>query len=149
MTSPAPQATAPNTVGITRFFTDPGFDFVTRSMIGYAAQGVMDVGQVFATNARVRDGDADSWYAAWRATAEKFHGQASASLTAGHTATAHRQFLSASVSFCLRRLRAGNRFRRWTDGPHHLCASLCPADGMLGGARRHVGWANRAHRRAL
>jgi hypothetical protein len=99
MTSPAPQSTAPNTVGITGFFTDPGFDFVTRSMIGYAAQGVMDIGQVFATIARVRDGDADSWYAAWRATAEKLHGLAKASLTAGHTATAHRQFLSASEGY--------------------------------------------------
>jgi hypothetical protein len=28
---PAAQATAPNTVGITGFFTDPGFDFVTGS----------------------------------------------------------------------------------------------------------------------
>ena len=43
--SPAPQTTTPNTVGISGFFTDPGFDFVTRSMIGYAAQGVMDVGR--------------------------------------------------------------------------------------------------------
>jgi len=49
MTSPTPKTMAPNTTSISGFFTDPGFDLVTRSMIGYAAQGVMDVGQVFAS----------------------------------------------------------------------------------------------------
>jgi hypothetical protein len=90
---------APNAIGTTGFFKDPGFDFITRSMIGYAAQGVMDVGQVFATIAGVKDGDADSWYAAWRRTAEKLHAQAKASQLARHTATAHRQFLAASEAY--------------------------------------------------
>jgi hypothetical protein len=93
------QTAAPNAIGINGFFADKGFDFLTRSMIGYAAQGVMDVGQVFATIARIKDGDADSWYAAWRATAEKLHAQAKASLAAGHTETAHRQFLAASEGY--------------------------------------------------
>jgi hypothetical protein len=99
MTDQISQTTTPNSISISGFFSDPGFDFVTRSMIGYAAQGVMDVGQVFATIARVKDGDADSWYAAWRQTAEKLHGQAKASLAAGHIATAHRQFLAASEGY--------------------------------------------------
>lgn len=90
---------ASNAIGITGFFKDPGFDFITRSMIGYAAQGVMDIGQVFATIAGVGDGDADSWYAAWRKTAEKLRAQAKASLSAGYTATAHRQFLAASEGY--------------------------------------------------
>jgi hypothetical protein len=89
----------PNAIGKTGFFKDTGFDFVTRSMIGYAAQGVMDVGQVFATIADVVDGDADSWYAAWRKTAEKLHAQAKESLSAGHIATAHRRFLAASEGY--------------------------------------------------
>ena len=99
MTAPVPQKMAPNTIGISGFFTDPGFDFVTRSMIGYAGQGVMDVGQVFATIARIKDGDADSWYAAWRKTADKLHGQAKASLATGNAVTAHRQFLAASEGY--------------------------------------------------
>ncbi|MGD0302385.1 MAG: dipeptidyl aminopeptidase [Bryobacteraceae bacterium] len=99
MSTSITQPAAPNTIGISGFFTDAGFDFVTRSMIGYAAQGVMDVGQVFATIARITDGNADSWYTAWRATAEKLHGQAKASLAAGHTATAHRRFLAASEGY--------------------------------------------------
>jgi hypothetical protein len=68
-------------------------------MIGYAAQGVMDVGQVFATIARVKDGSADSWYAAWRETAEKLHSQAKASFAVGHTASAHRRFLAACEGY--------------------------------------------------
>jgi len=91
MTSSAPQPTTPNAISITGFFTDSGFDFVTRSMIGYAAQGVMDVGQVFATIARITDGSADSWYAAWRETAEKLRGQAKASMA---TPDARRHFES-------------------------------------------------------
>jgi hypothetical protein len=94
-----PKTIAPNAISVSGFFTDGGFDFVTRSMIGYAAQGVMDVGQVFATIARVKDGDADSWYAAWYATGEKLHAQAKASLAVGHTESAHRRFLAASEAF--------------------------------------------------
>jgi hypothetical protein len=90
---------APNTVGVTGFYVDRSYDYVARCMIGYSAQGVMDIGTVFATLARTKDGDADSWYAAWRATAERLHGMASANLDAGHTETAHKLFLSASEAY--------------------------------------------------
>jgi hypothetical protein len=99
MTDLASTKAAPNTVGVTGFYADHGYDYVTRCMIGYAAQGVMDIGQVFATIARTKDGDADSWYAAWRATADAFYQQATERLAAGHTETAHRLFLSASEGY--------------------------------------------------
>ena len=89
----------PNMAAVNGFFTDDGFDFLTRMAIGYAAQGVFDVGQVSATVARVSDGDADSWYRAWRQTAEKLHTRATAGLVAGHTETAHRLFLAAAESY--------------------------------------------------
>jgi hypothetical protein len=81
------------------FFTDPDFDFTTRCVIGYAAQGVLDVGEVFATIALIEDGNADSWYAAWRATADKLHARASGTLAAGNPLTASRQFLAAAESY--------------------------------------------------
>lgn len=99
MSDPTKKTTAPNAISLNGFFSDPGFDFVTRSMIGYAGQGVMDIGQVFATIARITDGDADSWYTAWRSLAEKLHVQAKASLAASHRETAHRLFLSASEGY--------------------------------------------------
>jgi hypothetical protein len=99
MNNPDDQTVTPNSIITTGSCSDPGFDFVTRSTIGYAAQGVMDIGQVFATISRVKDGDADSLYAAGRTTAEKLHAQAKASLAAGHTQTAHKQFLAASEGY--------------------------------------------------
>jgi hypothetical protein len=99
MTGTTNQTAPPNAISVTGFFADTDFDFLTRMAIGYAAQGVFDVGQVFATIARITDGDADSWYAAWRRTAEKLHAKATASLLAGHTQTANRLFLAASESY--------------------------------------------------
>lgn len=81
------------------FFTDPDFDFTTRCVIGYAAQGVLDVGEVFATIALIEDGNADSWYSAWRGTADRMHTRATATLAAGNTITASRQFLAAAESY--------------------------------------------------
>jgi hypothetical protein len=96
----APAATpAPNAIGEMGFFSDNDFDFATRCVIGFAAHGVLDIGQVFATIARVPDGDADSWYTAWSATADKLRTRATANLAAGNVETAGRQFLAASESY--------------------------------------------------
>lgn len=116
---------APNKVETTGFFADPGFDFVTRCMIGYAAQGVMDVGQVLATIARVKDGDADGWYAAWRATAERLHAIAEASLAVGHKQTAHRQFLAASEGYAQAVAFADGQTDKATFAPTFALQSEC------------------------
>jgi hypothetical protein len=89
----------PNAISVTGFFADEQFDFLARSAIGYAAKGVMDVGEVFATMARITDGDADSWYAAWRQTADKLHARATAALVSGHVATASAFFLAAAEAY--------------------------------------------------
>jgi hypothetical protein len=125
MTNQVSSGPAPNTVGATGFYTDRGYDYVTRCMIGYAAQGVMDIGRVFATIARTKDGDADSWYAAWRATAEKLHRQATESLDAGHTATAHRLFLSASEAYAQAIAFADGQSDRETFAPTFALQTKC------------------------
>jgi hypothetical protein len=94
-------------------------------MIGYAAQGVMDIGQVFATIARIKDGDADSWYAAWRATAEKLHTQAQANLAARHTETAHQQFLGASEGYAQAIAFADGQTDKTTFAPTFSLQSEC------------------------
>jgi hypothetical protein len=98
-TGPDSAEKAPNTVSVTGFFADEQFDFLTRSAIGYAAKGVMDVGEVLATIARITDGDAGSWYAAWRQTADKLHTRATAALVSGHAATANAFFLAAAEAY--------------------------------------------------
>jgi hypothetical protein len=94
-----PAVKAPNAISVSGFFADEQFDFLTRSAIGYAAKGVMDVGEVFATIARITDGDADSWYAAWHQTADKLHARATAALVSGHVATASAFFLAAAEAY--------------------------------------------------
>lgn len=116
---------ARNPVGSTGFFNDPGFDFVARSTIGYAAQGVIDIGQVFATIARIKDGDADSWYSAWGTSAEKLHSQAQASLALGHTETAHRLFLAASESYAQAVAFADGQTDHTTFAPAFSLQSEC------------------------
>jgi hypothetical protein len=116
---------APNTVGTTGFYSDRGYDYVTRCMLGYAAQGVMDIGRVFATIALTRDGDADSWYAAWRATAEKLHRRAQSSLESGHAETAHRLFLSASEAYAQAVAFADGQSDRTTFEPTFALQTQC------------------------
>jgi hypothetical protein len=60
------------------FFKDPTFDFETRAALGLTAQGIGDAGLVFATLSQVTDGDLQSWFDAWTATAESLTG------TTGH-----------------------------------------------------------------
>ena len=98
-TDPGSTVKTPNAITVTGFFADEQFDFLARSAIGYAAKGVMDVGEVFATIARITDSDADSWYAAWRQTAGKLHDRATAALVAGHVATASTFFLAAAEAY--------------------------------------------------
>ena len=117
MTEPATVADPPNAISVTGSFADEGFDFLTRCAIGYAAQGVMDVGQVFATIARITDGDADSWYAAWRQTAGHLHAKATAALASGHDATAHRLFLAAAEAYSQTSAVADRQTDQTLSGP--------------------------------
>jgi hypothetical protein len=125
MTAPSSLQLAPNTVGVTGFYADRGYDYVARCMIGYAAQGVMDIGRVFATLALTKDGDADSWYTAWRRAADRFHERASTSLGAGHTETAHRLFLSASEAYAQAVAFADDQTDRTTFEPTFALQTKC------------------------
>jgi hypothetical protein len=144
MTDSTTLAKPPNAISVTGFFADEGFDFLTRCAIGYAAQGVMDVGQVFATIACITDGDADSWYAAWRQTAGNLHAKATAALVSGHTATAHRLFLAAAEAYSQTGAVADRQKR-----PDPVRARVRPADPVLGGLHRLLRGPDPAHRRAL
>src|SRR5271154_1826733 len=106
-TEPDPAAKAPNAISVTGFFADEQFDFPARSAIGYAAKGVMDVGEVFAAIARITDGDADSWYAAWRQTADKLHA----------SATANAYFLAAAEAYSQTNAVADRQHDQTLSGP--------------------------------
>jgi hypothetical protein len=52
-------------------FTDEDFEFATRNLLGGVFARAADVGEVLATAARIRDGNARSWIDEWTATADR------------------------------------------------------------------------------
>ncbi len=79
-----------------RFFKDEDFEFTTEILLGSAAYGASEVGEVLATVAAVKDGDFESWCAAWTATAERVEAEAAAAAQGGNRETAFGRYLRAS-----------------------------------------------------
>ena len=83
----------------TGFFADDGFDFETRVMLGQAAYGGADTGEVLATIALIEDGDDASWVAAWRGLGDRLAALAQDSQSRGHHVSAAAAWLRASVAY--------------------------------------------------
>jgi len=66
-----------------------------RTMIAVSANAA-DLGEVMATAARVVEGDYDSWFTQWSATAQVAEDLAAEALRGGHVVTARKAFLRAS-----------------------------------------------------
>jgi hypothetical protein len=78
------------------FFADADFDYEARIVLGAAASGVGDVGLVLAALDRIADGDPQSWFDAWTATAADLAARGDDALRRGHLATASWAFLGAA-----------------------------------------------------
>lgn len=76
-------------------FAEPEFDGQFLRALDVVVNGGADIGECFVTARRVTEGDHDSWYREWSATADKVFAQAEASLAAGHRISAHDAFLRA------------------------------------------------------
>jgi Prolyl oligopeptidase family len=77
------------------FFENRDFQDAFERVLGGAFRGAADAGEVLATAARVRDGDADSWVREWTATAGTAWAAGGAALRAGHRVSARSHFLRA------------------------------------------------------
>jgi hypothetical protein len=66
-----------------------------RTLIAVSA-GAADLGEAMTTAARVTEGDYDSWFAEWSATAEVAQALAADALHGGHPVTARKAYLRAS-----------------------------------------------------
>ena len=69
----APAATVP-AQGVTPrglFFANPTFHFETLRNAGYIVSNCADLGEIFETVNVISEGDPQSWYAAWEATADR------------------------------------------------------------------------------
>jgi pimeloyl-ACP methyl ester carboxylesterase len=84
---------------------DRAFALETLRIAGFAGDGGADVGEVFATAARIPDGDEEAWSSAWRETAVRSARRGEASLDAGDVVGAREAFLRASNYY-----RAAERF---------------------------------------
>jgi pimeloyl-ACP methyl ester carboxylesterase len=61
----------PHPPGSSRFFSSDTYNFETVRVLNDIAAVGGDVGEVLATAEQIHDGDAESWYAAWTATADR------------------------------------------------------------------------------
>jgi pimeloyl-ACP methyl ester carboxylesterase len=84
---------------VTLFFQDPLFEELTVSLLALASHGGPELGEVQATCARIVDGDDESWYSAWCATADRLLEAGDASAEGGHGVSARESYLRASVCF--------------------------------------------------
>jgi hypothetical protein len=78
------------------FFSDADFDFETRATLGRVANGAGNVGLVFATLDQITDGDAQSWFDAWTATASTLAARGDDGVKRGQLATASWAMLTAA-----------------------------------------------------
>ena len=87
------------THGRHRFFAADDFDFAAKTIIGHAAQGMIDIGLVLSTLDAIADSNPSSWYSSWRATAESLHQQALALQAANSAHSAGAFFLAAAEAY--------------------------------------------------
>ena len=75
---------------------DSQFWLETLRSLGHVAYGGADIGEVLAATAQIRDGDYESWHAAWLATAQRVAHEAGLSEAGGHCVSARDAYLRAS-----------------------------------------------------
>src|SRR5262245_24764229 len=78
------------------FFKDDAFDFNLKLALGSAYYRCADVGECLATASRIKDGDIDSWFDEWIATADRVRQIAEDAERKGHSISARDAYLRAS-----------------------------------------------------
>ncbi|MET0745025.1 MAG: alpha/beta hydrolase, partial [Microvirga sp.] len=85
---------------MTLFFQDPLFEDFTVSLgLGLASHGGPELGVVQATCAGIVDGDEESWYSGWSATAGRLVQEGDTSAQGGHAVSARESYLRACVCY--------------------------------------------------
>ncbi len=72
------------------------FSFQALRTIGYAVSGGADIGECLSTCSRIVDGDTESWYSEWLATAERLEAKADSFLAEEYTVSAKECYFRAS-----------------------------------------------------
>jgi len=82
--------------GLECVFKDPQYSFQCLRTIGYSSTGGADIGESLSTARRIREGDNESWYREWRATASRLEKTADRFLTKGHRLSAMEAYFRSS-----------------------------------------------------
>lgn len=82
-----------------RFFESDDFEFMTALALGATYYRGADAGECLSTVARIEDGDPESWFGEWTATAERIAAAARASEEGGHRVSARDAWLRAATYF--------------------------------------------------
>ncbi|MCU1410243.1 MAG: dipeptidyl aminopeptidase [Rhodoglobus sp.] len=78
------------------FYRDSDFDFAVRGLLGHAASGGSEPGEVLATIAGVKDGDHAAWFTAWHALGQRLLGLAGELRESDHFDSASGTYLRAA-----------------------------------------------------
>lgn len=80
-------------------FRDPLFAMQCSRPLSGAYYGGADLGECLTTNERIADGDVESWYREWKATADRIYNSAEESRAQGHPVSAREAYLRASTYY--------------------------------------------------
>jgi len=80
-------------------FKDTEFAFELRRTLSAAYAGEADLGECLYTASRITDGDFESWYREWYATAEHFKNAGDGSLAQGHNVSARDSYYRAATYY--------------------------------------------------
>lgn len=80
-------------------FDDPMYERQGSWILTQALYGGADFGECLTTAARIREGDAASWYRAWAETADRIRKTAKESAAKGYTVSARDAYLRASTYY--------------------------------------------------
>ena len=81
------------------FLKHEQMDFEIQAVLGGCYYGAADAGEILATTDNITEGDFESWYTAWYATAERVLGFAEKSAAGGNRVSAARAYLRAANYF--------------------------------------------------
>ncbi len=121
-------------------FDDPEFDFQVLRLLGSAASGDAEAGEVLSTAARIAPGDFGSWTAQWLATARRVHQVADGCLERSHVVGAREAYLRAAnyraAEFYLHGDPADPRIRELSARPGPASGRLWPCSVVMPDRRR-------------
>jgi fermentation-respiration switch protein FrsA (DUF1100 family) len=118
-------------------FKNEDFQFGYEVVLGSVYRGFADAGEVQATVAQIKDGNADTWVAEWCATAEAMESAANDAEANGHRVSAHSlyvrgaRYYSTALYLITHSQQANRRLEIWRR--HRACwdkaVDLAPVPG--------------------